>query len=131
MYKEILKGYDIVIGSRFVTEKKPFTARMIGNRLISWGIKVTTGKRITDPTSGMRLFGRSVLKEFANNINYGPEPDTIAYLLRNGASVQEVQVEMKERIAGESYFNLKRAVEYMVRMCTSIVLIQWFRKRRA
>lgn len=42
----------------------------------------------------------------------------MAYLLRNGASVQEVQVEMKERIAGESYFNLKRAVEYMVRMCT-------------
>ncbi len=102
----------------------------MGNQMIQLAIQITTGVTIKDPTSGMRMFNRSMIREFAHNLNYGPEPDTIAYLLRNGASVQEVQVEMKERIAGESYFNLKRAVEYMVRMCTSIVLIQWFRKRR-
>ena len=115
------EALDVVIGSRFRDKKKP---------LIQLAIQITTGVTIKDPTSGMRMFNRSMIREFAHNLNYGPEPDTIAYLLRNGASVQEVQVEMKERIAGESYFNLKRAVEYMVRMCTSIVLIQWFRKRR-
>lgn len=129
MYKEILKGYDIVIGSRFVTEKKPFTARMIGNRLISWGIKVTTGKRITDPTSGMRLFGRSVLKEFANNINYGPEPDTISFLIKKGCKVSEVQVSMNERETGESYLNVTKSIIYMLRMMISILIMQNFRER--
>ena len=71
-----------------------------------------------------------MIHEFAQNLNYGPEPDTIAYLIRNGAKVEEVQVQMMDRIAGESYFNLRRSVEYMIRMCTSIILLQWFRKRR-
>ena len=104
---------------------------MLGSRMIQLAIKITTGVTIKDPTSGMRLFNRSMIHEFAHNLNYGPEPDTIAYLLRGGARVQEVQVEMNERIAGESYLNLKRSIEYMTRMCMSIVLIQWFRKRRA
>ena len=30
LLKEIENGYDIVIGSRFVTEKKPFSMRMLG-----------------------------------------------------------------------------------------------------
>ena len=34
MIEEIEKGYDIVIGSRFVEKKKPFSARMIGSRMI-------------------------------------------------------------------------------------------------
>ncbi len=51
LYEEIVKGYDIVIGSRFVIERKPFSARMLGNRLISCAIKITTRKKITDPTS--------------------------------------------------------------------------------
>ena len=97
---------DIVIGSRFCEEKKPHTLRMLGSTLITTAIRLTTGKRVTDPTSGMRLFNANVLKNFSSNINYGPEPDTISYLLRCGASISEVQVEMHERIAGTSYLNL-------------------------
>ena len=44
----------IVIGSRFVDRKKPRTLRMAGSRLISFAIKLTTGRTIKDPTSGMR-----------------------------------------------------------------------------
>ena len=51
------KGADLVIGSRFVTEKKPKTLRMIGNTIIEAAIRLTTGKKLTDPTSGMRLYG--------------------------------------------------------------------------
>lgn len=129
MYEEIQKGYDVVIGSRFVSEKKPFSLRMIGNRLISWAIKITTGKRITDPTSGMRLFGKSVLKEFASNINYGPEPDTISFLLKQGGRVSEVQVSMDERETGESYLNFTKSMLYMLRMLISILIIQSVRER--
>lgn len=121
-------GAEIVIGSRFVTEKKPHTMRMMGSNLISAIIKISTGKRIMDPTSGMRLFGRDIVKEFAYDMNYGPEPDTISYLLKQGVKVEEVQVTMDERIAGESYLNLVRSVKYMMLQCFSIVFIQRFRK---
>ncbi len=124
-----LEEADIVIGSRFVTEKKPKSLRMLGSNVISLCIKLTTGVKINDPTSGMRMFNREMMKEFAYNMNYGPEPDTVSYLIRNGAKVKEVQVEMLERIAGESYLNLKRSMQYMMRMCMSILFIQRFRRR--
>lgn len=122
-------GYDIVIGSRFIEAKKDSSLRMLGSRLISWAIYVTTGKRLTDPTPGMRLYGHSVMKEFAEGLNYGPESDTIAYLIRRGIRVSETQVNMKERVAGTSYLTLTRSVSYMARMLISILLIQGFRKR--
>lgn len=96
------ESLDVVIGSRFKDKKKPFSLRMMGNQMIQLAIKITTGVTVKDPTSGMRLFNRSMIHEFAHNLNYGPEPDTIAYLIRNGAKVQEVQVEMRERIAGKA-----------------------------
>lgn len=129
MLAELEDGADIVIGSRFLTVKKPKTLRMVGSYIISWSIRLTTGRAICDPTSGMRMFNRAMVEEFAQNLNYGPEPDTISYLIKNGAVVKEVQVEMGERTAGQSYLTLWRSVEYMVKMSISILLIQWFRKR--
>ena len=132
-YDELLaaleEGNDIVIGSRFLTVKKPKTLRMLGSYIISWSIRLTTGRAICDPTSGMRMFNRAMVEEFAQNLNYGPEPDTISYLIKNGATVKEVQVEMGERLAGQSYLTFWRSVQYMVKMSISILLIQWFRKR--
>ena len=92
--------------------------------------KLTTGRRVKDPTSGMRMFNKKMIAEFALNMNYGPEPDTVSYLLKQGATIAEVQVEMDERIAGESYLNLTKSMMYMLRMLLSILLIQNFRKRR-
>lgn len=120
---------DICIGSRFVTEKKPITARMIGSRLIAAFLRITTGEKITDPTSGMRMFNRATMREMAKQPDYGPEPDTLAHLIRSGAVVKSVQVTMHERIAGESYLNLSRSIKYVLRMCLSIMIIQWFRKK--
>ncbi|HAX74225.1 MAG TPA: glycosyl transferase family 2 [Firmicutes bacterium] len=128
MVKEIEKGSDIVIGSRFVTKKKPWNFRMIGSRFIVMSIRFTTGVRITDPTSGMRAINRKLIKEFAFNMNYPPEPDTIAYQLRKGAIIKEIQVEMDERIEGESYLGVVNSIKYMLRMLTSILLIQGLRK---
>ena len=130
MLDKIQEGYDIVIGSRFVTEKKPHSLRMLGSNLISMAMKLTTGRRVKDPTSGMRMFNTKMIAEFALNMNYGPEPDTVSYLLKQGATIAEVQVEMDERIAGESYLNLTKSMMYMLRMLLSILLIQNFRKRR-
>lgn len=129
MMEKIQEGYDIVIGSRFVKIKKDMSLRMVGSRMITVAIKMTTGIRISDPTSGMRMFSRSMIREFAQNLNYGPEPDTMSYLIKNGARISEVPVKMEERQFGTSYLNLIGSVKYMSRMLISILLLQNFRKR--
>ena len=83
---------NIVIGSRFATTKKPVSARMAGSVLISAMIFITTRKRIQDPTSGMRLFDKKMIPLFANELDFGPEPDTISLLMRWGYKVEEMQV---------------------------------------
>ncbi len=123
------KNLDIVIGSRFVTEKKPKTLRMIGNQLIELCIILASHKKIKDTTSGMRMFNKKMIKRLANYMNYGPEPDTVSYLIKCGAKVGECQVRMNERIAGESYLNTIASIKYMYRMCTSILLVQLFRRK--
>lgn len=118
---------NIVIGSRFCTQKKPISLRMAGSTLITGIIKLTTGDMVQDPTSGMRLFDRTMIPLFANELDYSPEPDTIALVARKGAKVSEIQVEMRDRIAGESYLNFTKSVAYMLRVCISILFVQWFR----
>lgn len=129
MLKRMEEGYDIVIGSRFVNEKKNRSMRMLGSKMLTVAIKLTTGKRVADPTSGMRMFSRNMIKEFAHNLNYGPEPDTISYLLKNGAKISEVPVKMEERQFGESYLNFTGSAKYMLKMLISILFVQNFRKR--
>ncbi len=128
MAGEIEKGNNIVIGSRFVTEKKPKSLRMFGSNLIEFAIRLTTGKKVKDPTSGMRMFDKAMIKKLAFAADLGPEPDTVALLLRKGATFSEVQVVMHDREAGESYLNFANSVNYMARMMVSILLLQWFRK---
>lgn len=128
LVKEIEKRNNIVIGSRFVDEKKPFTARMIGSRLIASAIKLVTGKTITDPTSGFRAYDRDCILDYANEMNNPPEPDTLVYMLRKQRKIKEIQVQMSDREFGESYLNLVNTIKYMSRMMVSIFLIQPFRK---
>lgn len=123
-------GCDIVIGSRFKTERKPLTSRMIGSQILTMAIWLTTrGKYIGDVTSGMRLFNKRMIKQFGYDMHYSPEPDTLAYLLNSGVNIREVQVKMYERTAGTSYLNFKASIWYMMKMLFSIVLFQWFRRR--
>lgn len=128
--RDAVKIYDIAIGSRFIDQKKPNSLRMFGSNLIQWSIKATTGKNITDPTSGMRAFNKRMIAYMANGLNYGPEPDTVSYLIkRAGAKVVEVPVEMQERVAGESYLKPWSSAMYMMRMAISILFLQFFRKK--
>lgn len=129
MLERIKEGYDIVIGSRFVRVRKDSSMRMIGSRMITVAIKLTTKVRISDPTSGMRMFSQKMIEEFAQNLNYGPEPDTISYLVKNGATISEVPVTMDERQFGISYLNIAGSISYMIKMLISIIFLQNFRKR--
>lgn len=119
---------DIVIGSRFKNQRKPLTSRMIGSQILTGAIWLTTkGHYIGDVTSGMRLFNKTMIKKFGYDMHYSPEPDTLAYLLNCGVKIEEVQVEMHERIAGVSYLNFKNSIWYMLKMLFSILIFQWVR----
>ena len=122
-------GADVVIGSRFVTQDKPASLRMLGSNLISALIRLTTGKLIKDPTSGMRIYNRSIIELFARRDDLTPEPDTLAFLIKRcGMSVVEHQVSMRDRLAGESYLTLSRSIGYMAVACSSILFSLWFRR---
>lgn len=122
LIKEIENGNDYVVGSRFVNEKKPISARMIGSRLFCLLIKLKTGVKVSDPTSGMRALGKKTIEEFAKEMNFYAEPDALCYLLRRGYKVKEVQVEMLERQGGKSYFvNPVKVIKYMLGVVLSII----------
>jgi glycosyltransferase involved in cell wall biosynthesis len=129
MREKMEEGYNIVIASRFVTEKKPHSLRMVGSRIIAAAIRLSSGASLKDPTSGMRMYDRRMIHLFANQINYPPEPDTVSWLVKNGAKVAEVQAYMDERTAGVSYLTPMNAVRYMTRTLISILFIQSFRVR--
>ena len=127
-YMEDTKA-DIVIGSRFKDVRKPLSMRMVGSKLISGAIWLTTkGKYIGDVTSGMRLYNKRMIAQFANGLNYRPEPDTLAFLLNHDAKIEEIQVEMGERIAGASYLNVGTSTMYMIHVLFNILFFQWVRR---
>lgn len=121
---------DMVIGSRFI-EKKGFQSsrtRRIGILFFSKLIKALTGKKITDPTSGLRMIGRNAMGIFAMDYprDY-PEPESVVTVLRRGMKVEEIPVIMHERTGGISSISLKRSIYYMVKV-TLAILIERIRK---
>lgn len=122
LISEIENGYDIVIGSRFVERKKQVSARMMGSRLITGIIKLTTGVVIHDPTSGMRIINRKLIKDYAYKLNQAPEPDTLVFQMKKGFKVKEIQVKMEDRIAGKSiYAGIGNSIKYMVRVLVNVI----------
>lgn len=123
---EIKKGYNIVIGSRFVSELSKFKStkiRRVGISFLSWLIKVVSGKKIYDPTSGFRAVDKEIIKLFAKDypIDY-PEPDTIVTVIRKGYNVSEIPVEMNEREHGKSSINLIKSIYYMIKVSLAIII---------
>lgn len=116
---------DMVIGSRYI-QKEGFQSsglRRFGIRYFTLLIRILTGKKITDPTSGMRMVNRRVIAEFAEDYpkDY-PEPESVATLLRRGRSVAEVPVLMNERESGVSSISMWKAVYYMIKVSIAVVI---------
>lgn len=129
------KGAELVQGSRFLPlpgetgSRNPLRGmRAFGSGLIRFWIRIRTGIRVTDPTCGLRLYGRELIGDFANRSGYAPEPDTVAALLERNVAYAEVPVRVEERKSGESYLRPGKAVRYMWRMMRSIL---WSPRRNA
>ena len=118
-------GADMVIGSRFI-QKQGFQSsgtRRIGIKYFTILIKLLTGTIITDPTSGLRLVNRDVLRLFAYDYpkDY-PEPESTVAVLRRGKTVKEIPVIMRERNGGVSSISLKKSIYYMVKVSLAIII---------
>lgn len=116
---------DMVIGSRFI-EKEGFQSsfmRRVGITYFTGLIKLCTGKKITDPTSGLRMAGRRVIRMFADSYpkDY-PEPESVVSALRKGYRVDEIPVVMRARQGGESSITMKKSVYYMIKVTLAILM---------
>lgn len=118
---------DMVIGTRYLDKNESkFQStfmRRLGSNIISIFIKVFTGKKITDPTSGFRAVNKKVIKEFAQEYpTEYPEPESTVSLLVSGYKVLEVPVSMNERTGGVSSIRLWKTVDYMLKVVLAIII---------
>lgn len=123
--KLIKEKLDMVIGSRYI-RKEGFQSsglRRIGIRYFTGLIKLVTGKKITDPTSGMRMVNRDIIEIYARNYpkDY-PEPESVVTILKKGKKVEELPVQMNAREEGVSSISPGKSVYYMIKVSLAILI---------
>lgn len=121
----IEQNADMLIGSRFL-EKEGFQStgmRRFGIRYFSALIKLLTGQKITDPTSGMRMINRDILAMYSESYpkDY-PEPESVVAIINSGKKVMEYPVIMRKRMEGTSSISPLKSVYYMIKVSLAIFL---------
>ena len=126
---------DLVIGSCFVDKKtksqRSSKIRQFGIRFLSGTIKLFSGKRIYDPTSGFRAVNRRVMELFANDYpTEYPEPISNYELLRSHQyKIQEVPVKMNKRSAGKSSIHSWKSAYAAINVFLSIIILSMGRSK--
>ncbi len=129
LLEEASNGVNIVIGSRFIDDKKGMSLRNIGSHIITMAINVVANVKLTDPTSGFKCYDKVALNHYVNKMNVSPEADDLVYLIKKKKlAVKEVPVKMNDRLNGESYFNIVTSCKFMLNMLISIFCVQLFRR---
>lgn len=119
---------DMVIGSRFI-EHEGFQSsgvRRVGIKFFTGLIKLLTGKKITDPTSGFRMVNRRLISLFAKDYpkDY-PEPESEVTIISKGYKVEEIPVVMNEREEGVSSISMINGVYYMIKVSIAILIARF------
>lgn len=123
----INNNINMCIGSRFILPNsdgfKSSKSRRVGIKIISQFIKVCTGKKIYDPTSGFRAVDKKIIEIFANNYpTEYPEPVSETIVLKQKYNVKEVPVVMHDRNSGKSSIRAWKNIYYMVNVILSIFI---------
>lgn len=120
---------DIVLASRYLEGSSSFPlsrAKRTAHRLFRWLIRTTTGKEITDPTTGLQGLSRRAFSHYARYGNFDdryPDANMLAQMALLRFRVAEVPAVMHPRSSGRSIHSGLRPVWYMVRMVYSVAAV--------
>lgn len=111
---------DFCVGSRFLDGTSQFRStalRQVGIRYLSVLLRMLTGLRISDPTSGYRAASGAVAAYFARQypVDY-PEPESLVLLQKKGFRISEAPVNMFPRNGGRSSIGWKQSIYYMIKV---------------
>ena len=116
---------DFVVGSRYLkdTGYTPSLLRRIGNIVFSALIRLTTGLKITDPTSSFHCFNRKIINYFGkyHDFDYS-EVESIVIMEKAGFRILEISTPMKQRETGNSSFSFVNAFNYVFSGVISILV---------
>jgi glycosyltransferase involved in cell wall biosynthesis len=132
---------DVAIGSRFVSGEGyepyrylPSAPRRLGTAVLRRAMRVRTGVAFGDSTSGMYAANAAAIELLAQPYLTGaPEIEALLRLAEAGLRIDEVPVNMRERAAGESKLQGKKAVQLVLTVAGALVLgrrtLRWWRSR--
>jgi glycosyltransferase involved in cell wall biosynthesis len=112
-------GADMVIGSRFAETSAAYDVggtRRGAMRVLQIVVRLLSGHRYSDTSSGFRGFNRDVLTFFSRNYpsEYMESVESLILATFEGFTVVEVPVDMRQRVAGQaSSRRLKLAYHYL------------------
>lgn len=132
MVKMAESSCDLVIGSRFldITSFRTSFMRRLGIRTFGGIYRVLFRIRITDATSGFRLYNRKAFEFLSEHYpdDY-PEPEAIVMLLKKHFRICETGVRMRERQFGTSSITPFKSGYYMIKVILSM-MIAFVRKEK-
>jgi glycosyltransferase involved in cell wall biosynthesis len=118
------RGVDMVCGSRFVTEDSGYVApisRRTGIHIFAFLLSRIVGQRVTDPTSGFRLYNRRGIALFARDYPHDyPEVEAVLMVHFHRLSMREVPVRMFQRGGGVSSISSGKSAYYMLKVLLAI-----------
>jgi glycosyltransferase involved in cell wall biosynthesis len=116
-------GVDIVCGSRFLVEggyPAPISRRT-GIHIFAFLLSRIVGQRVSDPTSGFRLYNRRGIALFARDYPHDyPEVEAVLMVHFHRLRMREVPVDMLERGGGQSSISSGKSVYYMLKVLLAI-----------
>jgi len=116
---------DIVVGSRRLEARgyQSTRVRRLGQRWLRFWLQLVCGLRVTDPTSGFRLYGQRALALFQRIYPYDfPEPESLAVARACGLRLVDQPVEMRARQGGRSSIAGIKPFYYMVKVTLAVAL---------
>jgi glycosyltransferase involved in cell wall biosynthesis len=117
-------GADMICGSRFLSEDYSYPApisRRTGIHIFAFLLSTFLRQRITDPTSGFRLYNRRAIELFASDYPHDyPEVEVVMMLHQHRLKMKEIPVQMNLREEGVSSISTTKSVYYMVKVLLAL-----------
>jgi glycosyltransferase involved in cell wall biosynthesis len=117
---------DMVCGSRFLTKEREYPApvsRRTGIHIFAFMLSRIIGQRVSDPTSGFRLYNRRAIALFARDYPHDyPEVEAVLMVHHHRLRMTEVPVRMRERGGGVSSIGSGKSVYYMIKVLFAILI---------